>query len=347
MRKKIWKKAKGRTSQETFMYGCDGWTSWCLYSPEILPSQPYIYNKLKLFDIFRVLNCNRFKLINELYCRAIDALVEHSSFFPPTEQTYALHEMVHLILQIEKVGPPKMNNLFMYERVNSTLKKMIKNKCNSMASIVKAYAVSYVLSMYFTKTMYYQCINNVFYMYIQCIQLEEFITSLIGFKLSNANHIIQLLKFMPIDFNLIQRVVTSFNNLHFDKDSGNLFSIPAVRVHELRGPQKLIPISAEDSNALITLAASISNDGLALEILLNKYLIGQKTFKNFIDYLRHVLYNDENLALLDKEVNMIIYITLCMIFVSIIGYCTEYQVRKLGRGHFVFKRRKPFELHHS
>ncbi len=88
----------------------------------------YICNKLELFDISRVLNCNRFKLceINDLYCRPIDALVEHSSFFPPTEQTYALHKMVHLILQIEKVRPPKMNTLFMYERVNSTLKKWLR-----------------------------------------------------------------------------------------------------------------------------------------------------------------------------------------------------------------------------
>ena len=144
--KKIWKKAKGRTTQETLMYGCDGWATWCLYSPELLPSKPYIDNKLELFEILRILNANRFKRdnINELYCQAIDVLVEHSSIFPPTEQTYALHEMIHLVLQIDKVGPPKMNNLFMYERVNSTLKKMIKNKCNSMASVVKAYAVSKV-----------------------------------------------------------------------------------------------------------------------------------------------------------------------------------------------------------
>ena len=31
--KNIWKKAKGRTSQETIMYGSDGWATWCLYCP--------------------------------------------------------------------------------------------------------------------------------------------------------------------------------------------------------------------------------------------------------------------------------------------------------------------------
>ena len=141
--KRIWKKAKGRTSQETIMYASDGWATWCLYSPDLLPSAPYIENKLKLFDILRILNSSRIKGIDisSIYSLTIDALVEHSALFPPTEQTYALHELVHIVQQIPKIGPPKFNNLFMYERVNSTLKRMIKNKCNSMPSIVKAYAV--------------------------------------------------------------------------------------------------------------------------------------------------------------------------------------------------------------
>ena len=141
--KNIWKKGHGRTSQENIMYGSDGWAAWCLYSPENLPSTPYIENKLKLFDVLRILNSSRIKGIDvsSIYRITIDGLVEHSGLFPPTEQTYALHELIHIVNQIPRIGPPKFNNLFMYERVNSTLKRMIKNKCNSMASIVKAYAV--------------------------------------------------------------------------------------------------------------------------------------------------------------------------------------------------------------
>jgi len=125
------------------MYASDGWAFWCLYCPEQLTSDPYFENKLKLFDLLRILNSSRIKANNvrTIFGQTIDALVEHSGLFPPVEQTYALHELVHIVQQISHIGPSKFNNLFMYERVNSTLKRMIKNKCNSMASIVKAYAV--------------------------------------------------------------------------------------------------------------------------------------------------------------------------------------------------------------
>ena len=125
------------------MYASDGWATWCLYCPETLPSDPYIENKLKLFDLLRILNSSRIKATDvfHIFERTINVLVEHSGLFPPPEQTYALHELVHVVQQITRVGPSKFNNLFMYERVNSTLKRMIKNKRNSMASIVKVYAV--------------------------------------------------------------------------------------------------------------------------------------------------------------------------------------------------------------
>ena len=113
---------------------------------------------------------------------------------------------------------------------------------------------------------------------------------------------------MPVNFNLIKRVITSFNNLHFDKDTGILYSIPAARVHELRGSQSLISISTEESNALITLAASISNDGSTLAILLTIFFTfceerkkGQKTFKNLNDFIKHVLFNENNLEIIEIQ----------------------------------------------
>jgi hypothetical protein len=129
------------------MYGVDGWATWCLHSNENHSSQIYIDCKLKLFDVIRILSSSRIKYsdVNSIKTLMIDVLVEHSALFPPTEQTYALHELIHLVTQIPKVGPPKFNNLFMFERVNCSLKRMIKNKCNSMPSIVKAYMVSYNL----------------------------------------------------------------------------------------------------------------------------------------------------------------------------------------------------------
>lgn len=144
--KKIFKKRKGRNTHESIMYGANGWARWCLHSADGEESTPYVNNKLKLFEIVRILNSARIKLSDVADIRqfTIDALVEHAALFPPCEQTYTLHELIHEIDQIPKLGPPKFNNLFGFERVNATLKRMIKNRCNSMPSIAKAYAVNYI-----------------------------------------------------------------------------------------------------------------------------------------------------------------------------------------------------------
>ena len=169
--KGIWKKGKGTTSQETIMYGVDGWATWCLHSPDDHCSDIYIDCKLKLFDVIRILSSSRIKYtdLNSIKSMMVDVLVEHSALFPPTEQTYALHEIMHLATQIPKVGPPKFNNLFMFERVNASLKRMIKNKCNSMPSIVKAYAVIMFLYVFVCFYMYlyvFVCFYMFLYVYI-------------------------------------------------------------------------------------------------------------------------------------------------------------------------------------
>ena len=94
---------------------------------------------------------------------------------------------------------------------------------------------------------------------------------------------------MPVDYNLIKRVITSFNNLHYDKDTGILHSLPASRVHELRGCTQLISLSESESIALVTLAASLSEPLTVIDILLNDYLYtketrkkGQKNIQKFV-----------------------------------------------------------------
>ena len=71
----------------------------------MFPSMPYIENKLKLFDVLRILNSSRIKGVDlsDIRQLTIDALVEHSAIFPPTEQTYALHELIHIVQQISKI----------------------------------------------------------------------------------------------------------------------------------------------------------------------------------------------------------------------------------------------------
>ena len=137
--------------------------------------------------------------------------------------------------------------------------------------------------MRYVLCMYCICILYVF-------QLEEFVTGLIGYKLANANHVLNLLKFMPIDYNLVKRVITSFNNLHYDKDTGIMHSLPASRVHELRGRQQLVIIKECEAIWLTTLAASIADSDSVLEVLLNDYIEiseirkkGQKSLKIFMN----------------------------------------------------------------
>ena len=192
--------------------------------------------------------------------------------------------------------------------------------------------------------MYFSCNLYVIYMYYICFlyvnlifsyvliitkfsytQLEEFVSTLIGFKLTNATHILKLLEFMPVDYNLIKRVITSFNNLHYDKDTGILHSLPASRVHELRGRQILIALSEMESIALVTLAASIADTNSVLSILLEDYILtretrkkGQKTFKHLYDYLTYILSSETRTNQLQAKVliiNLLTYKVLCQHYI--------------------------------
>ena len=132
---------------------------------------------------------------------------------------------------------------------------------------------------------------------------------MLGYKFQNASHVLKLLQFMPVDYNLIKRVITSFNNLHFDKDTGIMYSLPASRVHELRGRSKLIEIEDLDSIALVTIAAAIADTNSVLDIVLGDYLVvqetrkkGQKTYKHFYEYLMYTISNGAKLFQLQNKV---------------------------------------------
>ncbi len=136
-------------------------------------------------------------------------------------------------------------------------------------------------------------------------------TSLIGYKLANANHVLKLLRFMPVDYNLVKRVITSFNNLHYDKETGILHSLPAARIHEFRGAFILKVITESESILLLTIAASITETNSVLDIILGDYLDiketrkkGQKTFKHLLEYLTYVLNNENSLNLLQAKVTI-------------------------------------------
>ena len=139
--------------------------------------------------------------------------------------------------------------------------------------------------------------------------MEEFITGLLGYNLRNMSRVLKLLEFLPVDYNLIKRIITSFNNLHFDQDTGIMHSLPSARVHELRGHRKLIALSNEESISLVTLAASISEENSLLDFLLLDFLNvkerrkkGQRTFKHLLHYISTVLHEDIQLLRIDQSV---------------------------------------------
>ncbi len=84
---------------------------------------------------------------------------------------------------------------------------------------------------------------------------------------------------MPVDYNLIKRVITSFNNLHFDVDTGVMHSIPSARVHELRGRVKQLLLNDDESSDLVTTAASILAENSLLDFLLVQFIEYQETRK--------------------------------------------------------------------
>ena len=97
--------------------------------------------------------------------------------------------------------------------------------------------------------------------------------------------------------------------MHYDTETGIMHSLPAARVHELRGRSKYLTLNVDESISLMTLAASISSDNSLLECLLVEYIDvvekrkkGQKTYKHLLQYVNYVLHDVNHLVRIDKLV---------------------------------------------
>jgi hypothetical protein len=167
-----------------------------------------------------------------------ETLIEHSMLFPPSESTYALHEIIHVCSQIEKTGPPRFNCLFMFERVNLFLKRMIKNKHHHMASIIKSYAS------------------------------EEFLCQTVGFNFKCLSKVIEIMSCMPSNYNIVKKILNSFNNLYVDENNV-MYSIPNSRVHELRGKEINVFLNTKDKDEVIKALASLART----DSVLGNYLL--------------------------------------------------------------------------
>ena len=117
----------------------------------------------------------------------------------------------------------------MFERVNLFLKRMVKNKNHHMGSIIKAYAK------------------------------EEFITQSIGYNFTALKKFVTTVPCIPTDYNIVRKILTSFNNLHIENDNV-MYSLPNCRVHEMRGLDSINAIDDVMSNNLMTSLASIARN---------------------------------------------------------------------------------------
>ena len=130
--------------------------------------------------------------------------------------------------------------------------------------------------------------------------------------MKSIKKLLMLLKHIPTNYNLVKRVYTSFNNMHFDAfdaeqieqedKQGILYSLAGSRVHEMRGRRLLVSLTEEESVLLITLAASISDENSLLDILLSDYCTygetrkkGSKLYKNLTQFIKAILLNEETL----------------------------------------------------
>ena len=132
---------------------------------------------------------------------------------------------------------------------------------------------------------------------------------MIGFNFKHISKVLQLLKFIPDNYNIVKRIFTSFNNLHFDKDTGIIHSLPASRVHELRGKCRLISLTEIQSIELIALAAAVSEEDTLLDVLMINYIKtmetrrkGQKKHDNFFKYFNWCLKDSNSRRTFDQKV---------------------------------------------
>jgi hypothetical protein len=116
-------------------------------------------------------------------------LIYREGLLPPSESTYTVHELVHVVDQIIQLGPPLMSSMFKYEQKNRWIKGLIKNHRYPLASVVKNYLISESCS--FLVSLNYDT-------YRRMQNLFEFANSKFKAKISRSMRTILNLQFDPI-----------------------------------------------------------------------------------------------------------------------------------------------------
>ena len=109
---------------------------------------------------------------------------------------------------------------------------------------------------------------------------------------------------MPTNYNIVQRILTSFTNLHIDEENV-MYSLPNCRVHELRGNEHIFSLDIQLSNNLMCSLASLSRTDSVLDNIYCRYL-GYMTSKSsklrlFNDYAKYCLDNETTKQIIARE----------------------------------------------
>jgi hypothetical protein len=102
-------------------------------------------NILDLFDIIGYLWRRSFSIkeLMEVMIPHLKGLLSNrEGLLPPCELTYALHGIIHVADQIQKIGPPRLSSMYSYERANKKLKGLIMNTSAPISSLMKNYLLS-------------------------------------------------------------------------------------------------------------------------------------------------------------------------------------------------------------
>jgi hypothetical protein len=127
----VFKAGKAANSHDT-IYWAATYARWCMRNKG---SAVYRENICGIFDIMAALNSarlNKKEVRDTLRPRLIKLLIERAGLLPPTESMLTLHELLHVVDQVEEVGVPRVNTLFKFERMNHILKQLLKNNAKGI-----------------------------------------------------------------------------------------------------------------------------------------------------------------------------------------------------------------------
>ena len=97
----------------------------------------YTDNIREIFNYMGILNASRLNVEmvkSRLEPKFVRALMLRSGLVPPSECTVTLHEIVHLIDQVQEIGSCRHSTLFKFEKMNKVMKGCVKNTAKGCSS---------------------------------------------------------------------------------------------------------------------------------------------------------------------------------------------------------------------